>query len=89
LTPQYLGLGQTPYVAESLIKMGLEYVEEYVIQANQTILIVGKVLELFLPDACLDEQGNLDLNAAGTVALSGLDTYYAAEMLRRLPYARV
>lgn len=89
LTPQYLGLGNTPYVAESRIKMGLEYVEEYAIQANQTILIIGKVLELILPDDCLDDQGNLNLNQAETVAVSGLDTYHAPQFLDRLAYARV
>jgi flavin reductase (DIM6/NTAB) family NADH-FMN oxidoreductase RutF len=89
LTPQYLGLTEAPYVLESPIKMGLEYVEEYFIQANQTILIIGKVLELIIPDDCLDEQGNLDLARAGTVALSGLDTYHSTEMVKRLPYARV
>lgn len=89
LTPEYRALGRTPYVLESRIKMGLEYVEEYLIQANQTILIIGKVLELMLPDDCIDEQGNLDLNRAGTVAVSGLDTYHQTTPLRRLPYARV
>ena len=77
-----------PYVAESTIRLGLQYVEEYAIKANNTILIIGKVLELYVPDNCLDEQGNLDLNAAGTTAVSGLDTYHTAKQLFRLPYAR-
>lgn len=89
LTPEYKGLGQTPYVLESRIKMGLEYVEEYFIQANQTMLIIGRVVELFIPDECLDEQGNLDLNKAETVAVSGLDTYHQPEMLQRFGYARI
>ena len=89
LTPQYLRLPHAPYVLESRIKIGLEYVEEYAIQANQTILIIGKVLELSLPEACLDDKGNLDLNLAQTVAVSGLDTYHEASMVARLPYARV
>jgi flavin reductase (DIM6/NTAB) family NADH-FMN oxidoreductase RutF len=78
-----------PYVAEARIRMGLEYVEEYHIAANNTILIIGKVLELILPDECLDEHGNLDLALAETVALSGLDTYHRAEKVARLGYARV
>jgi flavin reductase (DIM6/NTAB) family NADH-FMN oxidoreductase RutF len=89
LTPQYLGLKNAPYVMESPIKMGLEYVEEYFIKANQTIMIIGKVVELILPDDCLDEQGNLDLNKAGTIAVSGLDTYHETTIIKRLPYARV
>lgn len=78
-----------PYVAESFIKMGLEFVEEYHIKANQTTMIIGKVIELFLPKDCLDVKGNLDLNRAKTVALSGLDTYHTTEMIQRMPYARL
>ena len=89
LTPQYLGLKNVPYVAESTIKMGLEFVEEYHIKANQTTMIIGKVVELFLPENCMDEKGNLDLNLAKTVALSGLDSYHVTELIYRLPYARV
>ena len=89
LTPQYLGLKNVPYVAESFIKMGLEYVEEYYIKANQTTMIIGKVIELFLPKDCLDEKGNLDLNRAETVALCGLDSYHTTKMIHRLPCARI
>jgi flavin reductase (DIM6/NTAB) family NADH-FMN oxidoreductase RutF len=89
LTPQYLGLKNVPYVLESHIKMGLEYVEEYYIKANNTIMIIGKVIELILPEDCLDDKGNLDLNAAKTVAVTGLDTYHVANQVSRLPYARV
>ena len=89
LTPQYLGLKNVPYVLESAIKMGLEYVEEYFIKANNTVMIIGKVVELILPENSLDENGNLDLSLAGTVAVSGLDSYYNTKILKRLPYARV
>ena len=89
LTPQYLGLKNVPYVLESAIKMGMEYVEEYFIKANNTVMIIGKVVELILPENSLDENGNLDLSLAGTVAVSGLDSYYNTKILKRLPYARV
>jgi flavin reductase (DIM6/NTAB) family NADH-FMN oxidoreductase RutF len=89
LTPEYTADFPAPYVAESAIRIGLEYQEEYTIKANGTILFIGKVVELFLPDNCLDEHGNLDLQQAATAALSGLDTYYTVEKVARLPYARV
>ena len=96
LTPQYLDSGQAnlglknvPYVLESNIKMGLEFVEEIHIKSNNTIMLIGKVVELYLPENCLDEKGNLDLNLAQTVAVSGLDTYHTAKQVSRLPYARV
>ncbi len=89
LTPEYRIFADIPYVKESHVKMGMEYVEEYFIRANQTIMIIGKLVELILPDGCMDEQGNLDLYKAETVALSGLDTYHSTQMRNRLPYARV
>lgn len=89
LTPLYSETLPAPYVAESRIRMGLAYVEEYPIRANNTILLIGKVIELTLPEACLDAAGNLDLALANTVALSGLDTYHQTTPLARLGYARV
>jgi flavin reductase (DIM6/NTAB) family NADH-FMN oxidoreductase RutF len=89
LTPEYRIFPNIPYVKESHIKMALEYVEDYFIKANQTMMIIGKVVELILPDECMDEQGNLDLGKAETVALSGLDSYHSTQMLNRLPYARI
>lgn len=89
LTPLWRDPLKAPYVAESRIRIGLEFVEEYHIKANNTILMVGRVLELELPDGCMDEAGNLDLKMAGSVALSGLDTYHDTQVLHRLPYARI
>ena len=89
LTPQYLGDFKAPFIAESRIKMGLSFVEEYFIKANNTIMLIGKVEQLIFPTDCLDEKGNLDLNAVETVAVSGLDSYHSAKLLERLPYARV
>lgn len=88
LTPQYIPNFSAPFVQESAIKMGLEYVEEYVIKANNTIFLIGKIVEILLPEHCLDVHGNLDLNAAQTVTVSGLDTYHTATEITRLPYAR-
>lgn len=71
-------------IFSSAVHIGSEH-----IKANQTTMIIGKVIELFLPEDCLDDKGNLDLNRAKTVALSGLDSYHATEMIQRMPYARV
>ena len=89
LTPQYLPNFLAPFVAESRIKMGLSFVEEYFIKANNTVLLIGKVEQLIFPTNCVDEKGNLDLNAVQTVAVSGLDSYHSADLLERLAYARV
>jgi flavin reductase (DIM6/NTAB) family NADH-FMN oxidoreductase RutF len=89
LTPQYVGDFCAPFVAESRIKMGLSFVEEYFIKANNTVMLIGKVEHLIFPTDCVDALGNLDLNAAETTAVSGLDSYHSAKLLERLAYARV
>lgn len=88
LTPQYRDGFPPPYVQESRLQMGLELVQEVPIEANGTVLLIGRVQHLYLPAAALRPDGSLDLPAAGTVALSGLDTYYAATPVARYGYAR-
>lgn len=88
LTPQYSDTLPAPYVSECLVKIGLEYVEEYLIKANNTILMIGKIIELILPDNSLSEDGYLDLTQLGTVCVEGLDHYHTTQKLERLPYAR-
>ncbi|GAB2784513.1 flavin reductase (DIM6/NTAB) family NADH-FMN oxidoreductase RutF [Hymenobacter luteus] len=88
LTPEFRDDFPTPYVQESRLQIGLELVQEVPIEANGTVLLIGRVLHLYLPEAALRPDGSLDLPAAGTVALSGLDTYYTATPVARYGYAR-
>jgi len=88
LTPEFSGNIAAPYVAESAIKMGLSLVEEHKIAANDTILLVGQLKELFLNEEILGSDGFLDLEKAESVCISGLDSYHQTERLNRLPYAK-
>ena len=88
LTPQRSESLKAPYVKEAFIKIGLEYIEEYPIKANGTILIIGKVLEVKIPETAIEESGHVDLAAWQGVGVSGLDTYYKQEKMLRLPFAR-
>ena len=87
-TPEVRDQHPAPYVRESFIKIGMEYVEEYLIEANKTRLIVGKVIELILPEGSIEADGYLDLAAFETVSISGLDAYYLPKPLGRRAYAR-
>ncbi len=88
LTPQYSEVLKAPYVAECRVKMGLEYVEEYFIKANSTILIIGKIIELIVPQGGISEDGHLHLSKLGSVCVESLDMYHSTEYLATLPYAR-
>ena len=88
LTPQYTDILPAPYVAECLVKIGLEYVEEYLIKANNTIMMIGKIIELIVPENSISEDGHLDIGNLETVCVEGLDTYHSTQLLERLRYAR-
>jgi flavin reductase (DIM6/NTAB) family NADH-FMN oxidoreductase RutF len=77
-----------PFVKESEIKIGLKFVEETPIKLNNTILIIGEIEHIILPENALLESGNVDLNAVSDVAISGLDTYHKVEKIETFPYAR-
>lgn len=77
-----------PFVREANIRMGLRLREHQELAINGTHLVIGEVEHLELPGDCLREDGSLDLEAAGTIALSGLDSYHATRRLRRLAYAK-
>lgn len=88
LTPEFSQLLPAPYVRESFIKIGLKFEEEYPIQINQTIMVIGSIIETFLPQKCLSDDGFINLDRAGTVAVSGLDSYHKTKRLARLSYAK-
>lgn len=88
LTPDYSDLHPAPYVVESPLKIGLQFVEEHEIAANGTIFVVGQVIETLLKPGSLCHDGFVDLEQSGIVTISGLDSYHRTETLARLPYAK-
>lgn len=86
-TEEWVDGFEAPFVKESLLKVGLKWVEEIHIQRNDTRLIVGEILWLHAPNA--DDEGNLNLAADKSVGISGLDTYYKLVFEAQYPYAKV
>ncbi|MCM8533140.1 MAG: hypothetical protein NE330_18375, partial [Lentisphaeraceae bacterium] len=80
---------KAPYVQKAKIKIGLSLEEKFDIQSNGTHFLVGKVTELILPEDIIADDGFIDLEAAGTLTVSGLDSYHRTNSLERLPYAKV
>ena len=69
--------------------MGLKHVESVDIKSSGTQMIVGQIEHLIIPDEAMDERGYIDLAAANTAGISGLNSYYGLEKLQDFPYARV
>ena len=77
-----------PYVDDASIKVGLKYVEDYTIKRNDSIFIVGEIIETMVPANAVLSDGLIDLNVAGSLTSSGLDTYYSARKIARLSFAK-
>lgn len=88
LTTEFGSLIKAPYVKESRIKYGLQFVEHHDLKINGTIMIIGKVVEILIPENCILPHGAIAIEKAGTIAVSGLDSYHKTELLSRLSYAK-
>lgn len=73
-------------MAQSPIKIAMEYVEEYPIELNGTILLVGKIIAVYIEDALLGEDGFVDLSKGNIVSINGLDGYALPKLETRFPY---
>lgn len=87
LTPYFSDRIDAPYVAESPVKIGLEFREKHEIKSNNTIFLVGEVVEIILPERSLLSDGLIDLGVTATITSSGLDTYYTTRKIARLSFA--
>jgi len=88
LTPEYTETIKAPYVKESKIKVGLKFLEEQKIKSNGTMFIIGEIQEIILPDDATLTDGYVDIEKAGTIAISGLDSYHETKRISRLSYAK-
>jgi flavin reductase (DIM6/NTAB) family NADH-FMN oxidoreductase RutF len=88
LVPEYKDSFFAPYVAQSNIKLGLAFREKIDIAINNTTLLIGEIIQLYIPEDCLGEDGFIDLEKANTITCSGLDSYHKTVQLDRLSYAK-
>lgn len=86
LTEEYLDGFSAPYVKESHIKLGCAYVNEYLLAENGCLLIIGAIKHIYLPEDLLHKDGWVQLDAAKTVAVNGLDGYALPKLLDRFAY---
>jgi flavin reductase (DIM6/NTAB) family NADH-FMN oxidoreductase RutF len=77
-----------PFVAESNVQLGIEFKEKMDISINSTTMIIGEIIQIYIPKKCLKEDGFVDLEKANTITCSGLDSYHKTMQLDRLSYAK-
>ncbi len=88
LTREYLEGFPAPFVEETHLKFGCEFQQKIDIEINGTSMIIAKIVWIDCPEEALMTDGFIDLEIAGTMAGSGLDSYYKAEEVGRLTYAK-
>lgn len=77
-----------PFVKGSPIQLAMRYVEEYSIAANNTILVIGEIQKLFVPDDLLEKDGFINLSKGNVASINGLDGYTIPKLKTRLDYQR-
>lgn len=89
LTPFYHHDFYPPFVAESEIKIAMQLEQEVPLDINGTILIIGRIRFIEMPDDITHADGFVDVLKAGSLTTSGLDAYYQPQKrLGRLSFAR-
>jgi len=88
LTEEYIEGFKAPFVKESGFKMGMRFVEAMPIKHNGTVLMIGEIEHLIVPDHAIVDN-DVDLEATKSVGISGLNTYYSLEKTNTYPYVRV
>lgn len=89
LSEEYLFDFKAPFVKESTLKMGLKHIETVTINTTNTVMVVGEIQHLILPDEAVEERGYLDLGKLDVTGISGLNCYYKLTKINEFPYARV
>jgi flavin reductase (DIM6/NTAB) family NADH-FMN oxidoreductase RutF len=88
LIPEYKNDFFAPFVKESNVKLAMEFKEKIEISINNTVLIIGEVKGVYLPEDCLQKDGFLDIEKAASLTCSGLDSYHKTTRISRLSYAK-
>ncbi|PKQ46209.1 flavin reductase family protein [Confluentibacter flavum] len=88
LEEAYLNNLYAPYVKNAPVQIAMNYVEEYPIKENGTILLVGEIQHLNINDHLLKDDGFVNLLEANVVAINGLDSYTVPMSHTRLAYQR-
>ena len=86
---EYKANCKAPFVKESNIQLDIEFKERIDLTINNTIMVIGEIKNIYFPENCLQEDGYLDIEKAGTITCSGLDSYHLSNRISRLAYAKV
>jgi flavin reductase (DIM6/NTAB) family NADH-FMN oxidoreductase RutF len=88
LTEAYSSL-KAPYVEQASIQIGLQLTEKIDIKANGTHMVIGEIVEVFMPQNIVENDGTIDIQKSGSLVVAGLNAYHKTSKLSRLSYPKV
>jgi flavin reductase (DIM6/NTAB) family NADH-FMN oxidoreductase RutF len=88
-TPEFHADFQAPFVKEAVIKIALSLEEHHTLKSNQTVLLVGAVNYLSIPDHAVTEEGWVRMDLLNIPAVQGLENYLSVEHLFQLDHPSI
>lgn len=88
LNPMFHAFCKAPFVEEAVVKIAMRLENIVPIEINKTELIIGSLQNIELKEGLLGVDGYIDLAKDKTLIAQGLDAYFEANSLGRLPYAK-
>jgi flavin reductase (DIM6/NTAB) family NADH-FMN oxidoreductase RutF len=88
LTVEWHAAFAAPFVQQSRIQLGLEYRDSMRIDLNGTDLVIGELGFINIKDDVIGSDGYVDIEQAGSITVSGLDSYHSTRKLASFSYAK-
>ena len=66
----------------------MNYIEEYPIKANNTILVIGEIQHIYINNNLLEKDGFINLSKGKVATINGLDGYALPVLKNRFGYQR-
>lgn len=79
---------KAPFVKGARVQLGCTFENEYSIEENGCLLIIGSIRHLYFDTELQSKDGFLKLDNANTVTVNGLDGYALPKLIDRFEYAR-
>ena len=88
LNPVYKNDFAAPFVEGAPVQIACRYVNDYLIEENDTRLVVGAIEGIYIDDKMILDDGWVQLDLGEVVTINGLDGYALPQLIERFPYAR-
>lgn len=88
LSKVYVESIKAPFVGEAFVKIAMKLEDTIPIPLNGTILIIGSILQVEIDSELVGPDGFVSLADADILISQGLDAYFQAKTIGRLPYAK-